>query len=74
MTGSDAGDGVPSGALPPEEERQVPDPTEALGAGESGRIGIFPSWRWLYGTVIVYAAVVVLLLYLFTVTLDFGAR
>ena len=74
MKGSDEGGLEPTGELPPEEERQVPDPTEALGAGEGERVGIFPSWRWLYGTVVLYAALLVVLLYVFTVTLDFGAR
>lgn len=66
--------GEPSGSLPPEDARRVPDPSEALGAGESERVGIFPSWRWLYGTVIVYATLVVVLLYVFSVVLDYGAR
>ena len=39
---------------------------------EGGRIGIFPSWGWLYGTVLVYSTVVIILLHIFTVTLDFG--
>lgn len=66
--------GVPEGGLPPEEERVVPEPGEVLGADEDERVGIFPSWRWLYATVILYAGVAVLLLYLFTISLDFGAR
>ena len=74
MRGPDKGSPQPTGGLPPEDERRVPDPAEALGAGEGERVGIFPSWRWLYGTVIVYAALLVVLLYVFTVTLDFGAR
>lgn len=41
---------------------------------ESGRIGIFPSWRWLYGAVVVYTAVLIGLLYAFTVFLDLGER
>ncbi len=34
------------------------------------RIGIFPSWNWLYLTVIVYAIILILLLYLLTIALD----
>jgi hypothetical protein len=40
---------------------------------ESERIGIFPSWRWLYGTVVVYTVVLIVLLYVFTVALDYSA-
>ena len=38
------------------------------------RIGPFPSWRWLYATVIVYGVVVILLLYILTIVLGFGSR
>ena len=41
---------------------------------ESERIGIFPNWRWLYGTVVVYTAILVVVLYIFTVTLDLSGR
>ena len=41
---------------------------------ESERIGIFPNWRWLYGTVVAYTAVVIVILYIFTVTLDLSGR
>ncbi len=40
---------------------------------DSGRIGIFPSWRWLYGAVAVYTAAWIVVLYVLTVTLDRGA-
>ena len=40
---------------------------------EGGRIGIFPSWGWLYGAVVVYSTALIILLHIFTVTLDFGA-
>jgi len=40
---------------------------------EGGRIGIFPSWGWLYGTVLVYSTLLIILLHIFTVTLDFWA-
>ena len=41
---------------------------------ESERIGIFPSWSWLYGAVVVYTAALIVILYILTVTLDLGAR
>ena len=34
------------------------------------RIGIFPSWNWLYLAVIVYTTVLTLLLYFLTLALD----
>jgi len=41
---------------------------------DEGAIGVFPSWRWLYASVIVYTFLLVVVLYVFTVTLDAGAR
>ncbi len=38
------------------------------------RIGIFPSWKSLYVTVVVYGVVVILILYLLTIVLGFGSR
>jgi len=38
------------------------------------RIGIFPSWNWLYLTVIVYATILILLLYLLTIVLDHSTQ
>lgn len=46
---------------------------EAPEDGDDGRIGIFPSWRALYASVIVATLVMILLLYWFTVALDFSA-
>jgi hypothetical protein len=37
------------------------------------RIGIFPSWKWVYGTVVVYGVITVLFLLALTRLLDFGA-
>lgn len=70
-------------------DREGPSPRPGGGAGkgpdgraggpaddrpdEEGPIGIFPSWRWLYGTVLAWFVVVVLALYVLTVALDFGA-
>ena len=41
---------------------------------ENDRVGVFPNWRWLYGTVVVYTAVLIVVLYIFTVTLDLSGR
>ena len=40
---------------------------------EEGRIGIFPSWRSLYVTVIVFGVAVIVLLTILTRALNFGA-
>jgi hypothetical protein len=45
-----------------------------VGDDREERIGIFPGWRWLYVTVIVYAAALILLLYFLTSALNFGTR
>ncbi len=47
---------------------------DSIPEDEGGPIGIFPSWGWVYGTVIAWAAFLVLLLYVFTITFDYGAR
>ncbi len=39
---------------------------------EGGPIGIFPSWGWLYGAVLIYSTALIVLLHIFTVTFDFG--
>lgn len=49
----------PSGAGGEEEE-------------EEGAVGIFPSWRWLYGVVLIYGALMVIALWLLTGLLDPG--
>ena len=41
---------------------------------DSGAIGIFPSWGWVYGSVIVYTVLAIVLLHIFTVTLDYGLQ
>ena len=41
---------------------------------DNGAIGIFPSWPWLYAAIIVYTMIAIVLLHVFTVTLDFGIR
>lgn len=40
---------------------------------EDGPIGPFPSWRWVYGTVLVYGAAVILGLWILTRAMDPGA-
>jgi hypothetical protein len=39
---------------------------------ETGRIGIFPNWRWVYTTVVVYGVVVIGILLFLTQILGFG--
>ena len=39
---------------------------------EEGPIGIFPTWRWVYGTVVVYGVVVIVVLTILTRFLGFG--
>ena len=63
----------PPGAEPPGDGIDS-GPGDGLPDDEGEPIGIFPTWGWLYGTVIGWATVLVLLLYLFTVTFDYGAR
>ena len=37
---------------------------------EQGPIGLFPSWKWVYGTVLVYGVLVILALWILTRILD----
>ena len=37
-----------------------------------GRIGIFPSWSWVYGAVVIYGVLTIGVLILLTRILDFG--
>jgi hypothetical protein len=39
---------------------------------EEERIGIFPSWKWVYGTVIVWGVVLILALTVLTRIFSFG--
>lgn len=41
---------------------------------ESERIGLFPSWNWLYVTVVAYTVLLILLLYLITVLSDYSVQ
>jgi len=49
-------------------------PTTGVGNddGDDGRIGIFPSWNAVYASVVVVTLLMILLLYWFTVALDFS--
>ncbi len=40
---------------------------------EEERISFFPSWNWLYVSIVIYTAFLIGLLYLFTVFLDYSA-
>jgi hypothetical protein len=40
---------------------------------DGGRVGPFPSWGWVYGTVLVYGVVVILVLIVLSRVLSHGA-
>ena len=67
--GSDGSPDRPDDAASPPR----PDGPSDEHPDDEGPIGIFPSWGWVYGTVLVWFVVVVVALYVLTVTLDFGA-
>ena len=56
------------------------DEAGGVGAGmtrdeeEEGPVGPFPSWKWVYGTVLVYGTLVIGALWILTRLLDPGAR
>ena len=37
---------------------------------EDGPVGLFPSWAWVYGTVLVYGVLMILALWILTRILD----
>ena len=51
----------------------TPQPPSREDEGEE-RIGLFPSWKSLYTTVVVYGVAVILILYILTIVLGFGSR
>jgi len=40
---------------------------------ERGPVGIFPSWKWLYGTVLVYGTLMIIALWILTRVLDLAS-
>ena len=40
---------------------------------EEEQISFFPSWNWLYVSIVIYTTLLIGLLYLFTVFLDYSA-
>lgn len=48
------------------------EPRDDKGApgDETERLGPFPSWNWVYGTVLVYGALVIIVLWVLTRLLD----
>ena len=50
-----------------ESEGPVGEPED-----ENGAIGPFPSWGWVYGSVVVYTILAIVLLHVFTVTFDYS--
>lgn len=61
------------GEDPPGRRDEEPEERHREPPGEEGPVGLFPSWTWLYGTVLAWFVVVVVVLYVLTVVLDFGA-
>jgi len=54
-------------------DTNVPDQSDGAAEDDDGRIGIFPSWRALYITVLVYTAGLTVALYLMSRFLDHSA-
>ena len=65
---------LPGERLPdaPVTDERTPDDEGAEEDG--GAIGIFPSWGWVYGTIIVYTILAIALLHVFSVTFDYGIQ
>jgi hypothetical protein len=45
-----------------------------MSKSEEGRVGVFPSWKWVYGTVIAWGVVVIVVLAALTRILGFGVE
>ena len=43
---------------------------EGAPVDEAERLGPFPSWKWVYGTVLVYGTLVIIVLWILTRLLD----
>jgi hypothetical protein len=41
---------------------------------EEGPIGVFPSWRWVYGAVLVYGTLVIVALWILSRVMDPGGQ
>lgn len=61
---NDTGDSSAEGALSGSGSEEADE--------DGGAIGIFPSWGWVYGSVIVYTVLAITILHVFTVTFDHG--
>lgn len=75
MTGGPEAPGNPvadpgDGTVPEPTDRSPPVPEEA--PGDEGPVGPFPSWSWLYGVVVAYGLLVIVVLTLLTRLLDPG--
>ena len=55
-------------AGPPDLDRSADSPD----SDETGPVGPFASWRWVYGTVLVYGTLMILALWVLTRILDPG--
>lgn len=62
------------GPFPPDGSASDRGDVPEIPDDEAEPVGIFPTWGRLYAVVIAWAAFLVLLLYLFTITFDYGAR
>lgn len=60
-----------TGSLPPGP--MVAPGSERAQDEDRGPVGPFPSWGWVYGTVLVYGLLVIVVLWILTGLLDPGA-
>ena len=65
----------PTGRGPGEEASRGPVDSgkRVVKPDEAGPIGMFPNWRWVYTTVVVYGVLVILALLVLTRVLDPGS-
>jgi len=62
---------VAEGVKPEEAGSEAGREVPIVGDGEDrGPVGPFPSWSWVYGTVLVYGALVIIVLWILTRLLD----
>ncbi len=55
-----------------ESRGMAPEPGGKPRRDEEGRIGPFPSWSWVYATVLIYGVLMILALWVLTRILDPG--